>query len=479
MVVVENSRLFEIPDRNPVDAVLRRAALLTPQAPAPPAGSGLRQIPSDRGLPYLGPALKWLRWGPASQLDTYRRLGPVSYSRPLGQPTITVAGPEATAIVMSNKERAFGQGWDYYGGPFFHRGLLMLQFDEHMFHRRLMQQAFTRSRLEAYFANLAGLVRGVVAQWPVDRPLPLYPTVKDLTLEVAGEIFMDTEVGAERDRLNDAFVDCLHAGLSIVRHPVPFGKWRKGLRGRQVLEEYFYRMIPAKRKSVEADFFSALCHAQTETGEQFDDADIVNHMIFLIMAAHDTTTIATTAAAYFLGKHPEWQDRARAESLARDADSVDLHGLEQLHTLDLVIKESLRLVPPVPGFVRRTVRDTELLGYHLPADTLVLVAQWGNHLLPELWSEPERFDPERFAEHRREDKSHRCAWLPFGAGAHKCIGMHFGVHEAKTVLDAMLRNFEWRLPDDYEIPWGYSSLPFPRDNAPLVLRRRQPPITAQ
>jgi cytochrome P450 len=104
---------------------------------------------------------------------------------------------------------------------------------------------------------------------------------------------------------------------------------------------------------------------------------------------------------------------------------------------------------------------------------LIDVGQWVNHLLPEYWTDPARFDPERFAEPRREDKSHKFAWVPFGAGAHKCIGMHFGMLEVKAVIDAMVRNFEWRLPPDYEIPWSYITLPYPRDGAPVVLRRRR------
>jgi cytochrome P450 len=192
-------------------------------------------------------------------------------------------------------------------------------------------------------------------------------------------------------------------------------------------------------------------------------------MIFLIMAAHDTSSVTVSAAAYYLGKHPEWQERARAESLARGDRPLNVAELKELRTLDLVIRETLRLVPPVPGPIRRTVKDTELLGHHIPAGTMIAIGTWVTHLLPELWTDPLRFDPERFAEPRREDRRHRFAWLPFGGGVHKCIGMHFGMLEVKTVLDAMLRRYRWSYPDDYEVRWGFTSLPFPRDNLPISL----------
>lgn len=117
-----------------------------------------------------------------------------------------------------------------------------------------------------------------------------------------------------------------------------------------------------------------------------------------------------------------------------------------MRELDLVIKESLRLMPPVPGLPRRAVRDTEILGHYIPAGTPIDCAYTVNHFLPELWTRPEVFDPERFGEARREDKSHRLAWVPFGAGAHKCIGMHFGTFEVKTIIAALVRDYEWELP---------------------------------
>ncbi|MCX5044392.1 cytochrome P450 [Aldersonia sp. NBC_00410] len=468
----ENARLVGLSRDGLVDRVLHAIPNRTGELAAPPQGSGLRPVPGDRGLPILGHGLSYLRWGPAQQLDVHRRSGPVSYSKPMFTPTVFVCGPEATAVVVANKDKAFGQGWDFYIGPFFKRGLLLLEFDEHMFHRRLMQQAFTRPRLEGYVEELARVTDAAVGRWPTDRTVELYPTIKALTLDVAADIFMDADVGIERQRLNDAFMACTHAALAYVRIAIPGGKWRAGVNGRKVLEEYFYRQLPAKRASSGNDFFAALCHAVDEDGNRFSDEDVVNHMIFLIMAAHDTTTTTATTVAYYLGKHPAWQQRVREESLARGDGPIDIATLESMTALELVVKESMRLVAPVPGLVRRSVHDTEILGHYIPKGVLVDVGHWVNHLLPEYWTRPEVFDPDRFAEPRREDKSHKFAWMPFGAGAHKCIGMHFGMLETKAIIDAMVRHYEWRLPADYEVPWSFTTIPYPRDGAPVVLRRR-------
>ena len=103
-------------------------------------------------------------------------------------------------------------------------------------------------------------------------------------------------------------------------------------------------------------------------------------------------------------------------------DPLDIEALEKLESLDLVMNESIRLVSPVQWAMRRTVRDTELLGHYLPEGTNVIAYPGMNHRLSEIWTDPEKFDPDRFAEPRNEHKKHRYAFTPFGGGAHKCIG---------------------------------------------------------
>jgi cytochrome P450 len=300
----------------------------------------------------------------------------------------------------------------------------------------------------------------------------VYPALKQLTLDVATKIFMASSLGGDTTKLTKAFVDTVRAGTALVRLPVPGGRWAAGLSGRRVLEDYFRRSLPAKRASDSDDLFAALCHARTDEGETFSDEDVVNHMIFLMMAAHDTSTIATSALVYYLGKHPEWQAKVRAESIAMGDEPLTVEALSSLPTLDLVLKESMRLVAPVPWMVRKTVKDTELLGHHLPAGVFVTTLSWINHLLPEYWSDPHRFDPERFSEGRREDKSHRFAYMPFGGGVHKCIGMHFGTYEVKTIMHELVRRFEWTVPADYDVQWDPTALPMPTDGLPISITRR-------
>ena len=118
------------------------------------------------------------------------------------------------------------------------------------------------------------------------------------------------------------------------------------------------------------------------------------------------------------------------------AGDLDYDGVLGLEVLDRVMKESMRLCSPVPSLPRVAVRDTEIAGYHVPAGSFVTVSPYMNHYLPGVLPYLTRFDPDRFAPERREDRSHRMAFEPFGGGVHKCIGMHFAGMQVRAIFHA-------------------------------------------
>lgn len=442
----------------------------------PPAGSGLKPVLGDSGAPVLGHIIEMFRGGADYALFLYQKHGPLVYLASPILPSITALGPDATQAVFANKNKDFSQrGWHTVIGPFFKRGLMLLDFEEHMHHRRIMQEAFTRTRLAGYVEHIDRVASAVVADWPTnDARFLFHPAMKELTLDVASTVFMGHEPGTDSDlvtKVNRAFTTTTRAGGAIVRRPVPPFKWWRGLRARKVLEDYFIDRVMERRHARGTDMLTVLCHTEDDDGNAFTDQDIVNHMIFLMMAAHDTSTSTTTTMVYNLAAHPEWQERAREESARLGDAPLDIDALEKLETLDLVMNESLRMVTPLPFNLRQTVRDTDLLGYHVPAGTNVTIWPGLNHRLPELWTEPNKFDPERFAEPRSEHKKHRYAFAPFGGGAHKCIGMVFGQLEVKTVVHRLLRRYRLELTrPDYQPRWDNGGMPIPMDGMPIMLR---------
>ena len=335
-----------------------------------------------------------------------------------------------------------------------------------------MQEAFTAERLAGYLGPMNATSPRGIDRWPADGQLRFYPAVKQLTLDVATEHVHGRRRPAPRPSgsTRRSSTACGPA-TAFVRVPVPGLRWSRGLAGRRLLEDYLRRASPAKRAG-DGTTCSARCATpQAEDGESFTDDDVVNHMIFLLMAAHDTSTITITTMAYYLATHPEWQERCRAESLALGSEAVGYDDLDELVALDLVMKEALRLVVPGAGRHAQDEPRHRAAGLPRPGRHLRRVHLWGVHHLAECWPDPERFDPERFADDRREDKVHRHAFMPFGNGVHKCIGMYFGGMEIKATMHQLLRGTGSRSPPGYEMPLDWSSLPRPRDGLPVTLHR--------
>jgi len=438
----------------------------------PPAGSGLKPVIGNPGMPVVGHTLEFLNDGLRHARTYHARLGTVFWVNSVGGRWVQVIGPGGLETVLTNRDRAFSNklGWDPLIGAFFDRGVMLMDFEEHRHHRRIMQQAFKHERLVSYLEQMNPAVRRGMARWQPGRDFQLYRAAKKLTLDVATEVFVGSEPSAEADRLNAAFINVVVGGQAIIRSDVPGGKWHRGLESRRVLEQYFRSQLPAKRASESDDLFSVLCHAETEDGERFSDDDVVNHMIFTLMAAHDTSTITVTMMGYYLAKHPEWQERLRAESEALGKDEIGYDDLESLPAMDLVFKETLRMNAPVGTLARQTIQDTEIDGYYVPEGTKLMLGIHPTQRMEPWWCNPDTFDPERFSDERREDASHKYAWVPFGGGVHKCIGMHFGSMEIKAIMHQLLLRNSWSIPVGYEPVMDYGTGPFPGDGLPIELR---------
>ena len=225
-----------------------------------------------------------------------------------------------------------------------------------------------------------------------------------------------------------------------------------------------------KRDGEGRDILSHFCRERDERGEYFSDADITNQMIFLLFAAHDTTTSALTSTIYYLSRYPEVKERLVRECRERDGAHLDHDALHELPYLQQVFNEVQRIRPSVPGLPRRTVREVELAGYRVPAHTMLFTQLRFTHWMEEYWHEPGRFDPDRFSPERAEHKQDPFLFHPFGGGAHKCIGMHFAQMEYKCFLYQFLRRFDFEArhaqPD---VPIQTFPLPKPADNMPVLL----------
>jgi cytochrome P450 len=302
------------------------------------------------------------------------------------------------------------------------------------------------------------------------KSFAFYPMIKSLTLDLAATSFLGLPWGPEADRVNQAFVDMVQASVGIVRIPLPGTQMGRGVAGREFLLEYFGREVPRRRASDGQDMFSQICRATDEDGRLLSDDEIVDHMNFLMMAAHDTITSSATSMVMLLGKHPEWQEKLREEmeGLGVNGDDLPYERLNDVTLTEYAFKESLRMIPPVPSIPRRAVKDFEFGGYRFKAGTYVGISPGYTHRMEEYWPDPDRFDPMRFEPEASKGR-HKYAWVPFGGGAHMCLGLHFAYMQIKILMWHMLRTHRIELASGSGEKWQALPIPKPRDGLPLRL----------
>ncbi|KJC61678.1 cytochrome P450 [Bradyrhizobium sp. LTSPM299] len=442
----------------------------------PPKRNSLTHIPGDEGWPIIGKTLQVLADPKGFVEKSAARHGLCYRSHMFGETNIVLLGPEANELVLFDQAKQFSSehGWGPILGLLFPRGLMLRDFDEHRLHRRALSFAFKDKPMKSYFTGLDRGIAARVAQWKA-RPgeMLVYPAMKQLTLDLAATSFLGADIGPEVDQINRAFVDMVAAAVAPIRKPLPGTQMARGVKGRKRIIAYFSEQIPIRRaKGGGDDLFSQLCQATHEDGALLSEPDIIDHMSFLMMAAHDTLTSSLTSFVGELAANPDWQNKLRDEvgALGIAADQpTSLDHLNALPMAEMAFKEALRLKPPVPSMPRRAVRDFSFRAYAIPAGTLVGVNPLFTHHMKEIWPEPERFDPMRFTDEAQRAR-HRFAWVPFGGGAHMCIGLHFAYMQAKCFARHFVQNLEVSLPPGYKADWQMWPIPKPRDGLRVMVK---------
>lgn len=427
----------------------------------------VREIPGDRGWPLVGHTLEVLSDIQAFFDRKTRQHGDIFSTRFLGETWIRLTGPDACQFLLQDTEGHFSTrlGWESFVGDLFPRGLMLKDGDDHRYHRRIMQAAFKKEAMMRYQARMADVLPRLHSRIEPGRDIDFADYARQSLLAVAADVFIGESDPARADRLQRAFRDTVEATMAVVRKPIPGSKYRRGLKGRAFLENYFLGKVPQHRREGGDNLFAQLCQAQDEEGNDFSDQDVADHLIFLLMAAQDTTSSALTSLIYALTEYPQWQERLREEY--RRYDSLAHADLPELTLTGQVFREALRMFTPGAVIPRRSLHEVHYRGYRIPADTVVSVSPVHNHYLPEYWREPQRFDPERFSPERAEDKQHPFLFAPFSGGAHKCIGLHFAEMEVKMYLFHLLRLFRVERDTRRPVRWRKAPVWHPRNGLPV------------
>ncbi len=260
------------------------------------------------------------------------------------------------------------------------------------------------------------------------------------------------------------------AGIEPIRWP---GEASRRLSAAlDVIERRVQRMIAERRAAAprdRRDLLSLLLAARDDDGRPMSDKQVRDEIVTLFVAGHETTATALAWCLYLLGRDPAAYARARAEAAPFAGRSITMADLPQLSYCSKVFKEAMRLYPPLYFFGRQSIAPTRLGAYDLPRGTVVMISPYALHHRPEVWPDPERFDPERFAP-AAEEARHRQAYLTFSAGPRTCIGNHFALMEGPIVLATLLARVDLELVTAALVEPDMSATLRPKGGLPVRVR---------
>jgi cytochrome P450 len=396
--------------------------------------------------PVLGHVVA-LQRRPLRLLDSLSAYGDLVEVRLGPRPAFVVCHPDLARQVLTDF-----RGFDRAGLVYdrvrmaMGNGLATAGQQDHRRQRLIMQPAFRHEHLRGYVAVMRQEITAVMSNWQDGQLVDMVDEMFRLTTEVALTALFSSQLGsAEAERLRQAFDVFLRGIYARAVLPVtgrlPTPGNRRYARAVALWRGQVSTLIEGGRQAGagrgrqagagRGDLMSRLLAARDERGQGMSDDELADQVAVLLLAGSETTSAAVAWALHLLSTHP-----AILAALHAETDAVlggDVAGWEHLPRLDLtarVVREALRLYPPAWAIPRICVRETSLAGRTLPAGSMVVFSPYVLHRRPDLYPQPHRFDPGRWL----DPAAHRAAFLPFGAGATKCIGEEFGLAEATLIL---------------------------------------------
>jgi cytochrome P450 len=436
--------------------------------------------PGPRNYPLIGNPSALLH-SLARTEQRARQYGDIVYYRRFFFGVCDLNRPEHIQDVLVTNNHKFIHGIGVQANQrFVGKGLLTDEGPSWRAQRTAMAPAFSRRGIARYAELMVSCTEGMLANWQIGQSVDLYTVMARLTLEIVARALFDADIAGEIDRVAAA-VRALQlrnsrgSALVIAMKYLPTPRNLRYLLGTRSLEKLVYRLINQRRSCGEYgdDLLSALLHARDENGDPISDRRIRDESMTVIAAGYDTTALALSYTWYLLAQHPEVESKLVRE--LHDVLGTRAPGMEDLPRLPYlqnVIKESMRLYPPVPSFVRQSVEPVEIGGYEFPKGTNFIMRPWVVHRDGRFYDAPLEFRPERWTP-EFEKRLPKFAYFPFGGGQRICIGGEFAKTEAALILATMAQKFHLTLAPGFQLELMPCINLQPKHGIQVVIDRRR------
>ncbi len=425
-------------------------------------------------LPLLGHMAKFARDPVAMMQQVRAACGPVGEFRMLNKRVVLLSGPAAQEAFCRAPDEQLSQKIAYrMMTPVFGEGVVFDAPPERLNEQlRILMPALRDRNMRTYADIFTAEVDGMVARWAEQGEIDLLDFTAELTTYTSSHCLLGSEF---RRSMNDEFARVygdLEKGVNAIAYVnpyLPLPVFRRRDRARARLLEMITAIIDQRRASgADAqDALQVLMESRYSDGTALTPNEITGILTASMFAGHHTSSGTEAWTIIELARNPEWMARVVEELdalYARDG-ALTYQAFREVPVLESVLKEVLRLHPPLVILMRGVLRDLVVEGVTIPAGKLVAISPAVSHRIPELFRDPERFDPSRYGPGREEDER-PFAWIPFGGGHHRCSGAAFAIMQLKAITMSLLRGFAFELVDP---PDSYGP-----DYTKMVVQVRQP-----
>jgi cytochrome P450 len=340
--------------------------------------------------------------------------------------------------------------------PLLGDGIFVSEGDVWTRQRRLLAPEFRENTVSRFVPPMVECADRLFAEWDEAqhrRPIDVTADMMRLTLWIIGRAMFKSEFLQDAELIGHSLEVCLaHATLQMVlmglyKDWLPTRGNREAREAEKALNDAITRIIRRAREGDlgTLDVLSRMIQARDpETGATMSDKQLLDETKSLVLAGHETTSLALSWAFYLLSTHPEIEERLVEEATRVLGDrQPTAQDIQQLVYTRQVFLEVMRLYPPVPGVSRDTLKADVIEGIPVPAKQLVVVSPYVTHRHPDYWTDPERFDPDRFSE-KRAEQIEPYSYMPFLLGRRQCLGEHFAMLEGPLLLAMIVRRYAFK-----------------------------------
>lgn len=330
-------------------------------------------------------------------------------------------------------------------GRFIGNGLLTSNGEYWLKQRRLIQPGFHHERIHALFSIIKKTVDDFLVNFPTGKVVDVYPWMNKLAFEIVINTLFNVKIPqAKRDELSGFISETQDFVIRDVRQPYKSwwfklsGEVNRNLKRAEGARQIIREIIQQRKQSSEKfnDLLDMLLDARYEdTGEAMSEAQVIDEILILVIAGHETTANALSFALYLLANHP-----AELRKLKTATGGLSLDATVKNEQLSAVINETMRLFPPAWISDRVALQDDEFRGFRIPKDTIIVLFYYGLHRDGQHFENPESFLPDRFLK-KNSDKDKPKAFYPFGSGPRLCIGNNFAMAEMSIFLEEFIDQF--------------------------------------